>query len=145
YSFHSMLLNSVNNIQPLSMLAKLLNMIGPFLGIIITIFLIALYMSAKSERYRENIDDVIKSSTYYVGELEKSLRQTFNKDVMEAIITLKLAKYSFYRMLTDSKFFKDINELNDSQTSNSNMPSVSEKTSSVNEISKDNNGDLNQK
>jgi len=133
YSFHSMLLNSVNTIQPISILAKILNMIGPFIGIIITIFLIAIYMSAKSERYRENIDDVVTSSTYYVSELEKTLRQTFNKDVMEAIITLKLAKSSLYNMLFDSNFFKDINELNDSQSKDSIKTNVTIKESLLHE------------
>ncbi len=103
YSFHSALLNSVPNIEPISKVAKTVNMFAPFIILFISLFLIALFFTTKSDKYREEIDDVIEFSTQKIVKIENIIQSVFKYNIPDAITKLKEAKSFFSGILDEVK------------------------------------------
>lgn len=99
YSFHSIFFNSVETMVPMNNLAKTVNMLAPFLSIVVTVFLITLYFSVKSERYKENIDKVIVFSNQQLVTLETTMNEKFNHTIIDALEVMKNLKSPIYKLI----------------------------------------------
>lgn len=105
YSFNSFFFNSIQDIQPIGILAKTLNMMAPFIGLTLTLFVLTVYFSAKSEEYRNDIENVILFSDQKIKDLEIDLKEAFSLSVIEGFELLKESKISF------SKFINQLNKV----------------------------------
>ncbi|MFH1051373.1 MAG: hypothetical protein V1779_10655 [bacterium] len=99
YSFHSMFFNSIEYIKPLSVFAKILNILAPILGIIITLILFTLFLSAKDDVYKDNINKVIKYGENQLIIIETRISENYKIDILDALDELKQMKSAFYKII----------------------------------------------
>lgn len=89
YTFHSMLLGSVNDIIAANILAKALDILAPFASILITGTIITLFLSVRSEQYKESLNEIIEFSQSSLLSIEELLIDSHEISYMEALEYLR--------------------------------------------------------
>jgi hypothetical protein len=78
-------------------------MFAPLILLFISLFLIALFFTTKSDKYREEIEHVIEFSTQKITKIENVIQSVFKYNIPDAITKLKEAKTFFSGVLDEVK------------------------------------------
>ncbi|MEP1151902.1 MAG: hypothetical protein ABJH08_09255 [Balneola sp.] len=99
YSFNALIINSISSIEPSSALSMTINMIQIIYGIILVVILIGILVSVNTQRYRDDIDQVIYAFDNQSSKVEKAMEIKFKMNIKQAIEELDRAKHSFIELL----------------------------------------------
>ena len=89
YTFHSMLHGSINDVIAANILAKALDIIAPFVSILITGTIITLFFSVRSELYKESLSEIIDFSQNSLLSIEQLLTESHEISYEEALEYLR--------------------------------------------------------
>lgn len=97
YSFNALIMNSISAIEPKSFLAMLINMTQIVYGIVLIIILIGIIVSVNTDKYRNDIDEVIGAFDSQSEDVAQVLELNFKITLQQAIKELiRLKHYLIY-------------------------------------------------
>lgn len=92
YSFYSILANQINEIIPVGTISKLLNMTEIIIGLLIIVILISIMFSVQSDRYKEELGNIITTVGSQGELIEKHINDEFRLSISQAILILEVEK-----------------------------------------------------
>lgn len=90
YSFFTIIPDGTD-IEPITKSAKLVRMGGVIVGIFINLIVLAVYLAVNSERYRENLEKIIRYTDVYSNEVKEHFKEKYGKEPSEGLKNLKAA------------------------------------------------------
>lgn len=94
YSFNALIMNSISAVEPLSFLSMTINMVQIFYGIVLIVILIGIIISVNTQKYKDDIDQVIYAFDMQSEDVEKILELNFKMSIHQAINELERVKHS---------------------------------------------------
>jgi uncharacterized membrane protein YgaE (UPF0421/DUF939 family) len=73
------------------MVAKSIRMTGVIIGVFINLLVLAVYFSVSSDRYKENLEKVVRYTDIYSDEIKKHFKEKYGKDPSDGLKQLKIA------------------------------------------------------
>jgi ABC-type multidrug transport system fused ATPase/permease subunit len=90
YSFFTIIPDGTD-IEPITMVAKSIRMTGVIIGVFINLLVLAVYFSVSSDRYKENLEKVVRYTDIYSDEIKKHFKEKYGKDPSDGLKQLKIA------------------------------------------------------
>ena len=108
YTFHSMLLGSVNDVIAAHALAKAIDIISPSTSIIISGTIITLFFSVKSEQYKEALNEIIDFSQNSLLSIEQLLIDQHEISYEEALEYLRSKESATCKIVDEIEKFNSL-------------------------------------
>ena len=94
YSFNALIMNSVSVVVPKTFISMAINMFQISYGIILIIILIGIIISVNTQKYKDDIDQVIHAFNTQCEDVEHIFEMNFKITIRQAIHELDRIKYS---------------------------------------------------
>ncbi|MCY1634400.1 hypothetical protein [Marinifilum sp. D737] len=92
YTFHSMLHGTIPHIVPSGVLGKVLDILAPFTGLLLTGTLLTVFFTVKTDKYKENLAEIIGFTETQLSQFENVLIEKYNFTLSQAVKFLESKK-----------------------------------------------------
>lgn len=99
YSFSTIFSNQIYEIIPAATSTRILNMGGIFIGLVVLAILVSIYFSTKTERYKEELDEMIVTVDNQGNIVESHISEEYNLSFEQALEELKNIESAMHRFL----------------------------------------------
>ncbi|KKT64993.1 MAG: hypothetical protein UW60_C0048G0002 [Candidatus Woesebacteria bacterium GW2011_GWA2_44_33] len=106
YSFNNLLFNSIKEIVPTMPISQTVSMLESFFALFVVVIFVALLLSVRSQRYAEELNEVIKGIKEQGTEMEGFIKDEYKinsiEDAMAELEKLKAGTAKFLYKITES-------------------------------------------
>lgn len=88
YSFFTVFPDGTD-IEPVSKIAKIIRMVGVFIGVIINLLLLTVYLTISNEKYKENLEKLSTFSSEYSKKVDDYFKRKYGHDPAEGLKKIK--------------------------------------------------------
>lgn len=99
YSFNTIFANQIYEIIPAATSTRILYMGGIFIGILVLAILVSIYFSTKTERYQEELKEMIRAVDLQGNVVESYILEEYSLSFEQALEELKNIESAMYRFL----------------------------------------------
>lgn len=99
YSFHVFLFGSIGEITPVLLYSQVVSMSEQILAIILLFILVALFISVRSEKYKEELDRTIAEANESQRQLDGLIQTTYNLTIDQALDEIQKMKSNMMKFI----------------------------------------------
>lgn len=99
YSFHLFIFGSINEIVPVAVYSQIVSMVEQGLAIVLLFILIGLFISVRSERYKEELDRTILETEDGGRGLRELIRTNYNLSDEEALNEIRQMRSNLMKLI----------------------------------------------
>ncbi|MDI3090000.1 hypothetical protein QJ133_02260 [Priestia megaterium] len=109
YTFNDLLSNPIAELEPALPMTQIVAMLGTFFTFLIGAIFVGLIFSVRSQRYDEELTDIVKRINNHGGELETFIKEEYKiKSLEDALLEVEKMKGSLVKLIY--KFTESINK-----------------------------------
>lgn len=99
YSFNTIFSNQIFEIIPSASITRFLNMSGIFLGVLIVAIFATVYFNTKSQRYKEELDEIILNAREQGNNIETYINEEYSLSMEQAFEEVQNIQNAFKRLI----------------------------------------------